>query len=196
MNIETPERPRNYYQRQRDKLVSAVTRWQMDTTGEATISGRDVARLEDFLNEEDLQILPQVAESGNWRVLVDGEPAPYPGQDRPAGPVDADVAAEMFLLQAAKGETREVTVRPATNDAMVQMTVLGDTTVREEPVQIDAESYVIISDAEGSYRVLSFSDGKGRIVRVKFGKDLFELLETSVHDEMDAWDNASGGGAA
>lgn len=107
----------NVYQIRREKLATALHAWQ--TSPEQT-----PGTLEDHLLGQGLQLLPLAADGGaRFVVLIDGQPAPFPGQSRAAGPVDADQAAEMFLLAvmgaAETGTERVITVRPAADAELV-----------------------------------------------------------------------------
>jgi hypothetical protein len=127
----TTETALNYHQAKLQKIVEALRIWQeRPDDGENPHTGpvdpyADADALEDILREQGLQILPTASGPGDalYRVLVDGHPAPYVGQTRPAGPVDANDAAEMFLAEASKAEsvdrTRQITIRPATDADMV-----------------------------------------------------------------------------
>jgi len=131
MSTETPEQAPSYHQVRLEKIVEALRIWQeQPDDGEnphTTPSDpyADAAALEDILREQGLQIMPTASGTGDalYRVLVDGQPAPYVGQSRPAGPVDANDAAEMFLAEVSKAEsvdrTRQITIRPATDADMV-----------------------------------------------------------------------------
>ncbi|WP_326646604.1 hypothetical protein OG884_18405 [Streptosporangium sp. NBC_01755] len=129
MSIETsPEQGVNYHTAKLEKIVAALRVWQEepdDAENAHTAPAdpyADADALEDILREHGLQILPTVSGDALYRVLVDGHPAPYVGQARPAGPVDANDAAEMFLAEASKAEsvdrTRAITVHPATDNEL------------------------------------------------------------------------------
>lgn len=137
MSTETPEK--SFYQVKREKLAAALVAWQNDPTSNDEANFHplsDADALEDALREHGLQVVPIGPVHSRWRVLIDGQPAPYIGQSRPSGPVDTDMAAEMFLVAALGAEESErevsVVVRPATGDELVRADVLGDTTVRGE----------------------------------------------------------------
>lgn len=119
------ETPKSIYQVRREAVARAITAWQDGPDDEGPFADADA--LESHLLDEGLLVLPRAAVSGKWMVMVGGQPAPYPGQDRLSGPVDAEQAAEMFLIEAAKaGDLRTVTIRPATDAEMVA-SVLGVT---------------------------------------------------------------------
>ncbi|MER7131202.1 hypothetical protein [Streptosporangium saharense] len=119
MSTETSEK--TYYQAKRERLAAALTKWQQTDTGEPAHQYAD--DLEDILLEYGLQILPTAATNARYRVLIDGQVAPYIGQTRPAGPVDANDAAEMFLVAALGAEEadgdHQVAIRPATDAELV-----------------------------------------------------------------------------
>lgn len=124
MSTDTPEaREKSIYQLRREAIARAVEAWQDADDDQPAGPYTDADEFVDCLSDEGLQILPRAVAYGKWMVLVDGEPACYPGQDRQAGPVDAEQAAEMFLLEVSKAESvdrsREITVRPATDGELV-----------------------------------------------------------------------------
>jgi len=134
MSTETPAV--NYHLAKLTKIVEALRVWQEqpdDGENPHTANTDPYANadaLEDILLEHGLQIMPTASGDAVYRVLVDGESAPYVGQTRPAGPVDANDAAEMFLVEASKAEsvdrTRVIAIRPATDDEMVRHAIGGD----------------------------------------------------------------------
>lgn len=136
MSTETPAPAVNYHLAKMTKLVEALRVWQEEPDdGENPHTAHtdpyaDADALEDILLEHGLQLMPTASGDAVYRVLVNGEPAPYVGQTRPSGPVDANDAAEMFLVEASKAEsvdrTRAITVRPATDDEMVRHAIGGD----------------------------------------------------------------------
>ncbi|GAA3417693.1 hypothetical protein [Streptosporangium vulgare] len=135
MTTETPAQAVNYHMAKLDKIVEALRVWQEQPDDETPNTApadpyANADALEDILLEHGLQILPTASGEAVYRVLVDGQPAPYVGQTRPAGPVDANDAAEMFLAEASKAEsvdrTRQITIRPATDDEMVRHAIGGD----------------------------------------------------------------------
>ncbi len=196
MSTETPELPKSIYQLRRQAVARAITAWE-DGPEEAGPFG-DAAALEDHLLDEGLLILPRAAVHGKWMVLVDGQAAPFPGQDRLSGPVDAEQAAEMFLIEAAKADDpRSVTVRPASNAEMVS-SVLGDPMVLPEPVEVTADGYAISypdTDPDPDVRVVLFTTDDGRPVRVRMDIGLLRMLSQSASDEVSEWDATNGGEA-
>lgn len=113
----------NYDRAKLEKITAALAAWQ--AADESQLSGphADADALEGAFTEHGLQILPTVSRGALYRVLVDGQPAPYVGQRRPAGPVDANDAVEIFLAAVAAadeaGGNHEVTIRPATDAEQV-----------------------------------------------------------------------------
>lgn len=110
MSIEAPEtREKNFYQQQREKLSAAIVVWreQPEIDSPSTPLG-DAGDLEDCLHD---QVLPRAAGAhGKYVVLVDSQPAPYPGQAQLTGPLDADEAAEVFLIESSKDDAIEKTI--------------------------------------------------------------------------------------
>lgn len=113
MSTETPE-TKNPYQVRREAINRAIKAWQEHGDG-------DAMTFEDALMDEKFVVLPRSTGHGKWIVTVDGQPAARPGKDRPAGPVDAEEAAEMFLTLTGSDYYNEcqVTVRPASSDELV-----------------------------------------------------------------------------
>jgi len=131
MSTETPEQAASYHQARLEKIADALRAWQDADPGDtASDPYGDANALEDILRDYGLQILPTGPADTRYRVLIDGQSAPYIGQTRPSGPVDADGAVEIFLVaalgaEAAPGEHR-VVIRPATDDEMVRHAIGGD----------------------------------------------------------------------
>ncbi|MDH2424832.1 hypothetical protein [Sphaerisporangium sp. TRM90804] len=189
MSTETPEK--SFYQAKREKIAAALVKWQNDPTSDDEASNHpfaDADALDDCLRDRGLQILPTGPNMGRWRVLLDGHAAPYPGQTRPSGPVDADTAVEMFLVAALGAELADedasIVIRPATDREMVRHAVGGDTAVDEPPVELDATLYAVTAPADGTpFRTLVFTSEDGKTVRARLPLGLFELFAGSVHDE-------------
>jgi hypothetical protein len=183
MSTETPEaQPKSIYQIRIQQLAAAISAWQEqaqeDGEGDTIIHPiADASALEDCLLDKGLLILPRAAVHGKWRVLVDGDAATYPGQDRPAGPVDAELAAEMFLIEAAKDNATEqqIVVRPASDVEMVTSAVIGDTTVRHDWIRITAQDYAS-SRENATGRVELKISGDGGAVVIDLGDDGDEIL--------------------
>ncbi|WP_326643019.1 hypothetical protein OG884_06140 [Streptosporangium sp. NBC_01755] len=123
---QTPQAP-TYWQAKLEMIRRAIQAWQ-NSDDESSDESSDASTLEDALLDHGLQLLPRAITSGCWLVLIDGQPAPTPG-GRPAGPVDAEEAAEIFLLAAAQaeaeGRTREIVMRPATDSELVRHAIGG-----------------------------------------------------------------------
>ena len=141
MSTNTEQTPVNYHQAKLEKIAAAITAWQATESNAATHPYGDADDLEDALLGHGLQLLPLASSDCRYRVLVDGQPAPYVGQDRPAGPLDADEAAEVFLLAVIHSEDtlteQEITVRPATDAELVGHAVTGEATVRGDEHLVD-----------------------------------------------------------
>jgi hypothetical protein len=136
MSTDTPTQTVNYWQAKLEKIAEALRIWQEqpdDGENPHTTPGDPYANanaLEDILREQGLQILPTGPADARYRVLIDGQSAPYIGQTRPSGPMEADEAVEVFLVaalgaDAAPGE-HSVVIRPATDDEMVRHAIGGD----------------------------------------------------------------------
>ncbi|MEV8639333.1 hypothetical protein AB0395_47540 [Streptosporangium sp. NPDC051023] len=128
MSTETSEKAPNYHQARREKIAAAITAWQRADDGQPSGPYTDADALEDILREHGLQIVPTAAGYGRYRVLIDDQAAPHIGSTRPAGPVDADQAVEIFLIAALGAEAdgeHTVTIRPATDAELVQDFVGG-----------------------------------------------------------------------
>lgn len=119
MSTET-SKPKSPYQLRREAIDRAITAWQtQEVPAEPEPGGGRYVplTLEDCLNDEGLCVLPRPTGHGKWVVEVDGERAPIcPGSGRPAGLLDAEEAAELFLTLAAADwdAERQPTIRPAT----------------------------------------------------------------------------------
>jgi hypothetical protein len=141
MSTNTEQTPVNYHQAKLEKIAAAITAWQATESNAATHPYGDADDLEDALLGHGLQLLPLASSDCRYRVLVDGQPAPYVGQDRPAGPLDADEAAEVFLLAVIHSEDnlaeQTITVRPATDAELVGHAVTGEATVRGDEHLVD-----------------------------------------------------------
>lgn len=146
-------KPKSYWAQKNDKIAAALE-----------ASSGDVTKFTDALWDQDLAVMPRPSDAGRWRVLVDGQPAPYAGSPsgKPSGPMDAEEAAEAFLLAADKNVN--VTVRPATDDEMVISAVLGDPVVVPEPAKVAVHGFFIDADATLGALSLRVWDGNGQTV--------------------------------
>ncbi len=180
---ETTEKPKNPYQIRRERMAAAIKRWQ-ESESESDHPLSDAGALEDLLLDEDLLVLPRAVGYGKFRVLVDGEPAPYVNSDRPSGPVDAEQAAEMFLIESAKDEDAEraIVVRPAT-DVEMSSGLFGDTTLREDPIRFLPDLYTVVADPVSGHRVVTFSGGR-HVVQIELDRPLLEMLAAGLADEV------------
>ncbi|MEU6721652.1 hypothetical protein ABZ897_60325 [Nonomuraea sp. NPDC046802] len=180
MSTETPE-TKNPYQARAEAVDRALKAFQEQEvpTEPAPGGGRYVpATLEDCLNDEGQILLPRSTGHGKWRVLVDGQPAPHPGQEGPAHPMGAEEAAEAFLI-ATSGDhdnQREIVIRPASSDEMVASAVIGDTTVREEPTKIEPTVFDIESNENTGAALIRMIDPEGREVHVGLDGNMRRLL--------------------
>lgn len=177
MSTETPETT-NPYQLRRKAIARAIKVWQ---DGDGTIDGceiDDATALEDCLLDEGLTLMPRSTGHGKWRVLVDGQPAPYPGQDAPSHPMGAEEAAEAFLTATAADYygQKQIVIRPASDQEMVASAVIGDATVREEPTNISPVVFDIDSNTKTGEALVRMIDREGRKVHVSLDGPLRDLL--------------------
>ncbi len=106
----TAERPKSYWAQKNDKITAALR-----AAGVEGVSGIDFG---DLLENEDLIVMPRSVGHGKWLVLVAGEPVAMTGSDgKTSGPMDAEEAAEAFLLASRSNE--DVVIRPATDAELV-----------------------------------------------------------------------------
>lgn len=182
MSTETPE-TKNPYKLRREAVTRAVETWQRqaaeaDEAGDREATAAENAEdLEDCLMNEGLILLPRSTGYGQWRVLVDGKPAPYPGQEAPSHPMEAEAAAEAFLTATAGDHynQRKIAIRPASEAEMAASALIGDATVREESTRITAERYHL-SREEATGRVELTISGEGGSVVLDLGNDGDEIL--------------------
>lgn len=179
---------KSVYQIRREKLAAAIQAWQ-ESESESGNPLSDAGALEEELRDVGLILLPASDGRGEYRVLVDGKPANYVGQDAPAGPVDAEQAADIFLTESAKDEyaERQPTIRPATDDEMVAG-LFGESGVREDPVRIVAEAYAATYDRSTGRTELRIGDPDGRTVVIDLGTEGHEIL-TGLLDREDVEDD-------
>jgi len=194
MSTEIPE-TKNPYQlrdeaieRRIDAIDRAVHAWQTQEvpSGPAPGGGRYVPlTLEDCLTDEGLILLPRSTGHGKWRVLVDGKPAPYPGQEGPSHPMGAEEAAEVFLT-ATGGDyygEKTITVRRATSAEMVTSAVTGDAAVREEPTKIAPTVFMVETAENIGATLVRMIDKDGREVRVGLDDAMRDLLVSMLDRE-------------
>lgn len=181
MSTETPE-TKNPYQLRREAIDRAIKAWQDDD--EPTDQPfAVVSALEDRLLDEGLFLLPRSTGHGQWRVLVDGEPAPFPGLDGPSHPMGAEEAAEAFL--AATGgdyyNERQIVIRPATDREMVTSAVIGDTTVHEDPVRIAPTVFMVETEENVGATLVRMIDKDGREVLVGLDDNTRRVLTSMLN---------------
>ncbi|MFI6594911.1 hypothetical protein ACIBHX_01615 [Nonomuraea sp. NPDC050536] len=188
MSAETPDvREKNPYQLRREAVARAIKAWQQE---EDDGSGHEVdaaSALEDCLLDEGLILMPRSTGHGKWRVLVDGEPAPYVGQNQPSHPMGAEEAAEVFLTQTAGDyyNQREVLIRPASSAEMVTSAVLADTAVREEPVRVAADTFLVEVEVNTGATLLRLFDKDGREVMVGLDDEARATLSSILRADGD-----------
>ncbi|MGI5274686.1 hypothetical protein ACQEUU_37015 [Nonomuraea sp. CA-218870] len=186
--MSIPETTTNPYKLRALAIDRAVKAWQEQDKTEVPLpdgSRLVPSTLEDCLNGEGLILLPRSTGHGKWRVLVDGQPAPYPGQEGPSHPMGAEEAADVFLTVTAAdhyGE-RQIVVRPATSDEMVTSAVIGDTTVREEPVKIAPTVFDMETDEITGATLIRMLDKDGRAVHVGLDDNMRNLLASMLDTE-------------
>ncbi|WP_433520077.1 hypothetical protein ACQP2T_63795 (plasmid) [Nonomuraea sp. CA-143628] len=190
MSTETPE-TKNPYQARAEAVDRAHKAFheQVVPSEPAPGGGRYVpADLEDCLLDEGLILAPRSTGHGKWRVLVDGQPAPYPGQEGPSHPMGAEEAVEAFLT-ATGGDyynQREIVIRPASSAEMVGSAVIGDTTVREEPTKIEPTVFDIETNVDTGAALVRMIDQDGREVHVGLDGNMRRLLVSMLGQDGDA----------
>ena len=118
---------------------------------------------------------------------MDGEPAPYPGQEAPSHPMGAEEAAEVFLTATAGdyyGE-RQIVIRPATEMEMVTSAVIGDVTVREEPAKIAPTVFDIETEENTGATLIRMIDNDGKAVHVGLDDAMRNLLVSMLDRDGD-----------
>jgi hypothetical protein len=162
-----------YQQRMRDITV-AVKAWMdnADWTDDPAVGAQDLVS---FLNDSGLQILPRCSSPADWRVVVDGHPAPSnnnPG--RPSPPMDADETADAFLRAAihaaAAGTDTRIVVRPATDHELVAKLV-GAYALRPDPVTVQVGSWALLQ--HGDRPTVAFTDDTGTVIEASFDDEGF-----------------------
>lgn len=161
-NTEVAEVKTSYWSEKRDKFAAAQKAaaslvYEGHTPDEAT-------RLMDALDDNDLLILPRAIDAGRYRVLVDGKPVPHVGSrtGQPAGPMDAEEAAEAFLLAASKSEG--ITVRPATHEETLVSAIIGDPIVKPDSVKVAVHGFAVEADTTLGALSLRVWDAAGNTV--------------------------------
>lgn len=188
MSNETPEK--NPYQARAEAVDRAAKAWleQKDTPATPAPGGGWFvpSTLEDCLNDEGLILLPRSTGHGTWRVLVDGQPAPYPGQEGPSHLVGAEEAAEAFLAATAGDyyNERQIVIRPASDREMVTSAVIGDATVHEDPVRIAPTVFMVETEENVGATLIRMINKDGREVLVGLDDNTRRVL-TSMLDRAD-----------
>ena len=196
MSTETPET--NPFKLRREAVARAIKAWQEEGDDDTRSPLGHAAALEDHLLDEDLILLPRSTGHGMWRVLVDDQPAPYPGQEGPAHPMGAEEAAETFLT-ATGGDydnERHILIRPATEREMVTSAVIGDTAVHEDPTKIVASAYLVETDADTGAALLRVFDKDGAEVRIGLDDHMRDSLRWILAPGDDSDDESAQDGVA
>ena len=182
----TPE-TKNPFQTRREAVARAIKAWQEQDGSDTGHEVVDASALEDCLLDEDVILLPRATGHGMWRVLVDGQPAPYPGQDGPSHPMGAEEAAEAFLT-ATGGDyynERQILIRPATEREMVTSAVIGDTTVHEDPTKIAPTVFMVETEENVGATLVRMIDQNGREVHVGLDDGMRNLLASMLNRDGD-----------
>lgn len=191
MTDDTNTRPLTPYQLRHRQVTNAVKAWMEDPHREQDAdAGKEAEALVGFLDEEGLQVLPIVNSYADWRVVVDGQPAPSnqaPG--KPSGPMAADDAAEAFLLAAQRAEQANaesvIVVRPASHHELVAK-LIGDMTLRPDPVTVQATTWALLQ--RGDKPVLMFTDDSGTVIEAVFDDDGFAAFADAMAAETEGRD--------
>jgi hypothetical protein len=166
------------YQRHR-QITAAVKAWRAWLTDPDRRHDPDASRtaqaLVGFLDAAGLQLLPRCSSYADWRVIVDGKPAPSNNNpDRPSGPMDADEAADAFLRAALQAETAgadsRIVVRPATDHELVAK-LAGSYVLRPDPVTVQVVSWALLQ--LGDRPALAFTDDTGTVIEASFDDEGF-----------------------
>lgn len=193
MSTETPE-TKNPYQARREAVERAVKAWKQQAA-EADEAGdreptafEDAGDLEDCLNNEGLILLPRSTGHGKWRVLVDGKPAPYVGQEQQSHPMGAEEAVDVFLTQTGGDydNQKAIVVRPASDREMVTSAVIGDAAVHEEPTRIAPTVFMVETEENVGATLVRMIDKDGREVMVGLDDHMRDLLVSMLNREDDA----------
>lgn len=169
------EQPKNVYQARRKKLAAAIERWEDEVPREERLDPSGASLLEDAFRDEGLILLPRSTGHGKWRVLVDGRAAPLPGSDTPAGPLDAEEAADAFLTQTVADErnAHQILIRPATDLELRYSAVMGSNAVDRDVTRLVPSRYEVVRH-EGTGRTelkITASDGRVLVVDLDTGGD-------------------------
>jgi hypothetical protein len=186
MPDDTNTRPLTPYQQRHRQVTAAVKAWMEDPHREQDAdAGKEAQALAGFLHEQGLQVLPRCPSYADYRVVVDGQPAPSvhaPG--RLSGPMDADEAAEAFLLAAADAEQANtdtvIVVRPASDTERVAKLV-GDTSLRPDPVTVQVTTWALLQ--RGDKPVLVFTGDDGTVIEAVFDEPGFANFAHAMAEE-------------
>lgn len=161
-STETPEVKTSYWSEKRDKVAAALKAAPGLVYEGMTAS--EAERIEDALCDQGLLLMPRSLDAGRYRVLVDGKPVPHVGSrtGQPAGPMDAEEAAEAFLLAASKSEG--ITVRPATHEETLVSAIIGDPIVKPDPVKVAVHGFAVEVDTTLGALTLRVWDAAGNAV--------------------------------
>lgn len=179
-------RPLTPHQQRHREITAAVKAWRDDPDREQDAdAGKAAQALVRFLDEAGLQILPRCPSYADWRVIVDGRPAPSNNNpDRPSPPMDADEAADAFLRAAtraeAAGAATRIVVRPATDHEMVAR-LAGDFALRPDPVTVQAQTWALLQ--QGDRPALAFTDGTGTVIEASFDGEGFRGFAYAMGEE-------------
>lgn len=179
-------KPLTPYQQRHRQVTSAVKAWMEDPDRvQDADAAAEAQALVGFLDEEGLQILPRATTYADWRVIVDGQPAPSnhaPG--KPSGPMDADEAAEAFLLAAQRAEQANtdtnIVVRPASDVELVAK-LTGDVMLRPGPVTVQVTTWALLQ--RGDKPVLVFTGDSGTVIEAAFDDDGFANFAAAMAEE-------------
>ena len=179
MSTETPE-TKNPSKARREAIARAIRTWQQGDGSESGHELDDATALEDCLLDEGLTLLPRSTGHGKWRVLVDGKPAPYVGQEQPSHPMGAEEAAELFLTETAADYygQKAIVVRPASDREMVTSAVIGDTAVHEDPTRIAPTVFMVEAEENVGATLVRMIDKDGREVMVGLDDNTRRVLSS------------------
>ncbi|MFI7125928.1 hypothetical protein ACIBQ1_09555 [Nonomuraea sp. NPDC050153] len=184
MSTETPE-TKNPYQARREAICRAIEAWQQEDGSDSGHELVDADALDACLNDVGLFLLPRSTGHGAWRVLVDGQPAPYPGQEGPSHPMGAEEAVEAFLT-ATGGDyynEKQIGIRPATDREMVTSAVIGDTAVHEDPTRIAPTVFMVETEENVGATLVRMIDKDGREVMVGLDDNTRRVLSSMLSQD-------------